>query len=198
MDSSQDESTEDGQGVPRSRDAQRSPTSAETRRGLPHQHGRMRLKKRVHTLRIATLNIGSITGRGREVADLTERRKINILCVQETRWKSNKARELGGDYKLIYSGADEIGRNEVGVGLDPQTKEELVEVARKSSRIMRIKLVYGQEAINVMSTCAPQGGCDDAEKRDVLARDGRSTEGSPTGGEVCCGWRLERAHRAGQ
>ena len=191
MDSSQDENTEDGQGVPRSRDAQRSPTSTETRRGLPHQYGRMRLKKRVHTLSlIATLNIGSMTGRGREVADLRERRKNNILCVQDTRWKSNKARELGGGYKLIYSGADERGRNGVGVVLDPQTKEELVEVARKSSRILRIKLVYGQKAINVISAYAPQVGCDDAEKEtfwremDEVQREALPEERCVVGGDL--------------
>lgn len=101
-----------------------------------------------------------MTGRGREVADLMERRKINVLCVQETRWKGNKARELGGGYKLVYSGADERGRNGVGVVLDPQTKEEMVEVVRKNSRIIRIKLVYGREVINVISAYAPQVGCD--------------------------------------
>ncbi|KAK3885049.1 hypothetical protein Pcinc_010703 [Petrolisthes cinctipes] len=90
--------------------------------------------------------------------------KMLSYRLQETRWKGNKARELGGGYKLIYRGADERGRNGVGVVLDPQTKVELVEVARKSSRIVRIKLVYGQEAINVISAYAPQVGCDDAEK----------------------------------
>ena len=28
-----------------------------------------------------------MTGKGREVADLMERRGVSILCVQETRWK---------------------------------------------------------------------------------------------------------------
>ena len=51
----------------------------------------------------------------------------------------------------------------MGVVLDPQTEKELVEVARKSSRILRIKLVYGQEAVNVISAYVPQVGCDDAE-----------------------------------
>ena len=48
-----------------------------------------------------------MTGRGRELADLMERRKVGVLCVQETRWKGNKARESDGDCKLFYSGADE-------------------------------------------------------------------------------------------
>lgn len=30
-------------------------------------------------------NLGTITGKERELADMMERRKLNILCVQETR-----------------------------------------------------------------------------------------------------------------
>ena len=63
------------------------------------------------------LNVGSMTGRGRELAELMERRKVGVLCGQETRWKENKTRELGGDCKLFYSGADERGRNGVGIVL---------------------------------------------------------------------------------
>lgn len=45
-----------------------------------------------------------------------------------------------------------------------ETKEELVEVAWKNSRTVRIKLVYGQEAIHVISAYASQVGCGDTEK----------------------------------
>ena len=38
------------------------------------------------------MNVGTMTGRGREVADLMERRKVGVLCVQETRWKGNAAK----------------------------------------------------------------------------------------------------------
>ena len=37
------------------------------------------------------------------------------VCVQETLWKGKKARELGGDGKLYYSGVDERGRHGVGI-----------------------------------------------------------------------------------
>ena len=33
---------------------------------------------------MGTLNVGSMTGIGRELADLMERRKVGVLCVQET------------------------------------------------------------------------------------------------------------------
>ena len=57
-------------------------------------HGRAQLKKLVRVI-VGTLNVGSMTGGGRELADLMERRKVGVLCVQETRWKGDKAKELG-------------------------------------------------------------------------------------------------------
>ena len=66
-----------------------------------------RLQKSI--LKIGFLNLGIMTGKGRELADKMERRKFDILCVQETRWKRNKARDIGGGYKLFFSGANERG-----------------------------------------------------------------------------------------
>ena len=54
-------------------------------------HGRTQLKKLVR-VRVGTLNVGTMTGRGRELAHLMERRKVGVLCVQETRWNWNKAK----------------------------------------------------------------------------------------------------------
>ena len=52
----------------------------------------MGLKKLATRLMIATLNVGSMTGKGRELADALNRRRIDISCVQETRWKGSKAK----------------------------------------------------------------------------------------------------------
>ena len=57
-------------------------------------------------MRVGTLNTGSMTGRGREVADMIKRRRVDILCVQETRWNGEKAMELGDGYKLYFSDAN--------------------------------------------------------------------------------------------
>ena len=58
-----------------------------------------RKKAKKVKLKIATLNVGTMTGKGREVVDLMERREVDILCVQETRWKGERARCIGGGYK---------------------------------------------------------------------------------------------------
>ena len=56
-------------------------------------------------LRVATLIVGIMTGMGREVVDLMERRGLDVLCVQETRWKGEKARCISGEYKMWYCGS---------------------------------------------------------------------------------------------
>ena len=60
------------------------------------------------------MNVGSMTGRGQQVVDFMERTKINIMCVQETKWKGSKSRELGNGFKLFYIGEDGC-RNGVGI-----------------------------------------------------------------------------------
>ena len=54
-------------------------------------------KGRCSLIRVGTLNIGTMTGRGRELADMMERRNVDILCLQETKGKGVKQRTLEVD-----------------------------------------------------------------------------------------------------
>ena len=38
-------------------------------------------------MRFGSWNVGTMTGKGREMVDVMKRRKIDVLYVQETRWK---------------------------------------------------------------------------------------------------------------
>ena len=51
-----------------------------------------------------TVNLGTMTDKSREVANMLKRRKVSIECVQETKCKGAKAREIGGPYKMYYAG----------------------------------------------------------------------------------------------
>ena len=140
------------------------PRCVRSEQGLPGQ-GRTRLKKRVQPkreLRVGTINIGTLTGKGREVADLMERRKVDILCLQETRWKGKKSKDLAGGHKLIYNG--DSGRNGVTLVLSKDIREALVQVNRRSERVMSIKLCEGKTTLTVISAYAPQVGCEEDEK----------------------------------
>ena len=89
--------------------------------------------------RVSTLNIGTMTGRERELADMMERRNVDILCLQETKWKGSKARNIGSGCKIFYNGAD--GRkNGIGILLREELAESVLEVKRVSNRLMAMKL----------------------------------------------------------
>ncbi|KAK3528650.1 hypothetical protein QTP70_007198 [Hemibagrus guttatus] len=114
-------------------------------------------------LRIGTPNVGTMTGKGRELADMMERRKVDILCVQETRWKGSKARRIGAGFKLFYYGVDSK-RNGVGVVLKEEFVRNVLEVKRVSDRVMSLKLEIEGVMLNVVSGYAPQVGCELEEK----------------------------------
>ncbi|MCJ8736311.1 hypothetical protein PDJAM_G00258110 [Pangasius djambal] len=101
-----------------------------------------------------TLNVGTMTGKGRELADMMERRKVDILCVQETRWKGSKAHSIGAGFKLFYYGVDSK-RNGVGVDLKEEFGRNVLEVKRVSDRVMSLKLEIEGVMLNVVSGYDP-------------------------------------------
>ncbi|KAK3517731.1 hypothetical protein QTP70_016775, partial [Hemibagrus guttatus] len=134
-----------------------------SRGGRRVQRQREKSKGKSVGLRIGTLNVGTMTGKGRELADVMERRKVDILCVQETRWKGSKARSIGAGFKLFYYGVDSK-RNGVGVVLKEEFVRNVLEVKRVSDRVMSLKLEIEGVMLNVVSGYAPQVGCELEEK----------------------------------
>ncbi|KAK3516022.1 hypothetical protein QTP70_001865 [Hemibagrus guttatus] len=137
-------------------------------------------------LRIGTLNVGTMTGKGRELADMMERRRVDILCVQETRWKGSKARSIGAGFKLLYYGVDSK-RNGVGVVLKEEFVRNVLEVKRVSDRVMSLKLEIEGVMLNVVSGYAPQVGCELEEKERFWSELDEVMESIPTGERVVIG-----------
>ncbi|KAK3566615.1 hypothetical protein QTP86_001540 [Hemibagrus guttatus] len=137
-------------------------------------------------LRIGTLNVGTMTGKGRELADMMERRKVDILCVQETRWKGSKARSIGAGFKLFYYGVDSK-RNGVGVVLKEEFVRNVLEVKRVSDRVMSLKLEIEGVMLNVVSGYAPQVGCELEEKERFWSELDEVMESIPKGERVVIG-----------
>ena len=81
--------------------------------------------------------------------DVMQRKKVAILCVQETRWNGQTAKELGEGYKIYCSGEDSM-RNGVGIIVSPEMKEGVLQVIRNSSRSMKVKLEVERIIINVI------------------------------------------------
>ena len=96
-----------------------------------------------------------MTGRGRELADLMKQRNVDILCLQETKWKGNKARNIEDGCKLFYNGVD--GRkNGIGIVVREELAESVLEVKRVSDRLMTMKLNLKGSILNIVSAYAPQ------------------------------------------
>ena len=165
------------------------------------QYPRLRLKKqvektkkqnkKVNNLRIGTWNVGTLTGKGREIADVMERRKVRILCIQETKWKGKSAKILGNGYKLYYAG-ESNRRNGIGIILDEPLSKNVIKVDRINDRLLCIKLGFRGKIVNIMSAYAPQQGSDDNEKeafRDAMCEYIRNIQNSETilvGGDLNC------------
>ena len=99
-----------------------------------------------------------------ELVDTMIRRKVNIACLQETKWVGEKAREIENiGFKFYYTGKH-INKNGVGIIVDKNFKDDIVTVIRKGDRLILVKLVLGENIINIISAYAPQVGLDEHTK----------------------------------
>ena len=116
---------------------------------------------RLTSIKIATLNIGTLTAKSREIADMMTRRRLDILCLHETQWtggkSGGKARNIGDGIKLYYSRGNQP-RNGVAICLKEEWQDKIIEVKRKSDRIISMKLVTPQRTYNIVSAYALQQG----------------------------------------
>ncbi|XP_021750528.1 craniofacial development protein 2-like [Chenopodium quinoa] len=111
-------------------------------------------------------------GKSTEVVEVMNRRRVNIMCLQETRWIGEGARGLILGYKAWYVVQETShmtrnggARNGVNVILDERLLKEVIEVYQKNDRLIRVKLLCGKEIVNVISTYTSQVGLDAEEKR---------------------------------
>ena len=111
------------------------------------------------------IKCGKSCGRKTEVCEELRKRKVYVCCIQEVRWKGQGARfvgALGQRYKL-WSGND-AGFGGVGILVKEEISGNVVEVRRKSDRVMAIVLTLGREVMRVICAYGPQSGRPDAEK----------------------------------
>ena len=96
-------------------------------------------------------------GKLREIVDAAIRRRVNILCVQKTKWKGQKVKEVEGTgFKFWYTGTTS-GTNGVGILIDRRFKDGVVDVRRQGDRIILVWLVVGDSVLNVIKCICPSG-----------------------------------------
>lgn len=119
-------------------------------------------------LRYGTWNIGTMKGRSVEVVRALSVRKVDVCCLQETRWKGSGNKLIGLEnvkYKFLWQGCAESVAG-VGVLLAEKWIDKVVDVKRVNERIMIVKLVVGKHIVNVISAYAPQSGNEEVVKDD--------------------------------
>ena len=114
--------------------------------------------KHLRKFRVGTLNVITLRGRVCRVVETLSHRKLDVCCIQETRYRGGNSRTIKGKdtrYKLYWSGNDN-GTAGVGVFVAEEWIEKVFEVQRVSDRIILGKLIVGQSVIKFLSLYAPQ------------------------------------------
>jgi exonuclease III len=129
-------------------------------------------------------------GKLREVVDTMMRQRVNIFCVQETKWKGQKAKEVKDTgFKFWYTGNTST-KNGVGIVLDKSLKDGVVDIKRQGDRIILVKLLVGDLVFNIISAYAPQIGLNESvkmqfwEELDALVSSVPISEKLFTGGDL--------------
>jgi exonuclease III len=124
---------------------------------------RVRKLAKPSRMRVGTWYVGSLMGKVREVVDTMIRRRVNILYVQEMKWKGQKAKEVeDASFKLWYTGNTST-KNGVGIVLNNSLKDGVVDIKREEDRIILVKLLVDL-IFNVISAYAPQIGLNESVK----------------------------------
>ena len=113
-------------------------------------------------LRLALVNVG----RSAEVTETIRRRNVDVVALQEKRYKNVGVRKLRGcdfEYKLYWIG-EETGRGGVGLMVKHDLVEFVMEVRKVSTRIISIDTAVNEKVVTVISVYEPQSGRSEEEK----------------------------------
>ena len=118
------------------------------------------------SFRVGTLNVNTMKGKASEVVETVLRRRVDLCCLQETRWKMKGVKQIVGKnsrYKLFWSGNDNATGG-VGVLLAEEWWEKVFEVVRVSDRIILICMTTDKTVFVFVCVYAPQANLSEFEK----------------------------------
>ena len=129
------------------------------------RRGRGRVQVMQEKIKVATWNVGTLTGRSGEVVRVLEKRRVDLCCLQETRWKGEGTKKLGG-YKLFWKGVEQGNAAVGGVGIlvAEKWRPRIVEIMRVDVRVLLVKLIIGKHLVSIVSAYAPSSSHSEMEK----------------------------------
>jgi hypothetical protein len=120
------------------------------------------------------------------------RRHVNILYVQETKWKRQKVKDVEDiGFKLWYT-CTITNKNGVGIVLDKSLKDGVLDIKRQGDRIILVKLFVGDLVFNVISAYASQIGLNENIKRQFWEQLDNLVSGVPISEKLFIGDDLNR------
>ena len=109
--------------------------------------------KHLRKFRVGILNVNTLRGRVCEVVETLSRRKVDVCCIQETRYHGGSCRTIKGKdtrYKLYWSGNNK-GTAGVGVFVAEEWIEKVFEV--QSLRQNYFSETHSPPACGYLSVC---------------------------------------------
>ena len=113
------------------------------------------------SFRVGTWNVDSLTGRSGELVDALAERRMDVACVQETRWRCSGCRffgAIGKRYKLFWMGS-KAKTDGVGILVAEEWVDSAVSVERHSERVLFCSLAVLDlrvgHTMNVLSPFIP-------------------------------------------
>ncbi|VDO60200.1 unnamed protein product [Heligmosomoides polygyrus] len=126
----------------------------------------VRKPRNVSRSRVATLNVGTLTGRSCELVEELERRRVDFCAVQETRWSCCKSRVIERGFTAVLCGSPRTTSG-VAIIVSAHSRDLTVSVARFDDRLMKIVVAAKEQLFHFSSAYATQTGCSDQAKDRV-------------------------------
>ena len=125
--------------------------------------------KHLKEFRVGTLNVNTLRGRVCEVVETISRRKVDVCCIQMTKYRGGNCHTIKGKDAGTSSIGPENDKGTAGVGVFVAEEwiEKVFEVQRVSDTIILEKLIVGQRVVTFLSVYAPhcpQSGLSDEVK----------------------------------
>ncbi|VDL84134.1 unnamed protein product [Nippostrongylus brasiliensis] len=117
---------------------------------------------------VATLNVGTLTGRSSELAAALEHRRNDLCALQETRWSGSKSRDIGRGFKVLYFGSPKTTNGDEVV-VSERFRDSIAEVKRFSDRLMKVVVVTEKRRLHFFTAYAPWTGCSEEVKDEFWA-----------------------------
>ena len=114
-------------------------------------------------IRFGTVNFWTIRGRANEVVEILTQRKVDLCCLQETRWRWGFARLIKGNntiYKFFDVGISQFWWS----WYNEKWVNNVIFVKRCVHQCLQGRFLVGTTIVNVICCCAPQSSSSAEEK----------------------------------